>query len=235
MSKRNTVQLSVTEQEQEAFKAIAYELGYIWGTEGNQTAFYKAIAHKAVQVVKPKDLDSPAATRILSLITNKTPFRLSYVDAAGQVFTFTARYAEVAERESRQYLECWCDETEKNQDLPALQHNWCLRFDRIPEEGASITPLKPETWREEGMATIPVRFELHGGLAHAYQLRESDYLDYWDGKTKVVTRRISSTFWFIREIIRYGKDCKVLSQREVIERLVVQLEGAIAHYRSETL
>jgi len=234
MTKRNTVQLTVTEEEQQQFEEIAAELGCFWGEQPNQTALYKAIAQRRFKVIKPDDLDSSAAASILRLIIYRTPFRLSYVDAAGRPFVFTARYAEVVEREHRNYLECWCDETEMNQDLPELQHNWCLRFDRIPEEGASITPLEPETWRED-MATIPVQFELYGGLAHAYALRASDRLDNWDGKVKTVTRNITSTFWFVREIIRYGKDCKVLSPDGVRERLVEQLEGAIAHYRPKIL
>jgi hypothetical protein len=230
MNKRNTLQLTISEKEQQQLDAIASELDCFWGGKSSKTELLRQIAHRRFKVVKPSDLNSWAATEILKLITHRTPFRLSYVDAAGRPFIFTARYAEVTERENRQYLECWCDETEMNQDLLELQHNWCLRFDRIPEEGASITPLEPETWRE-GMAIIPAQFELYGGLAHAYALRKGDRIDNWDGKVKTVTRQITSTFWFIREIIRYGKDCKVLSPDGVRDRLVEQLEGAIAHYR----
>jgi predicted DNA-binding transcriptional regulator YafY len=230
MSKRNTVQLSVTEEEQRQFKAIAAKHGYLWGDEGNQTAFYKAISHEAVETSIPPSLDSPQARKILELLCNKTPFRFSYADAAGKPFVFTVRYGERVLREGYYYLECWCDETEDNQDLEPLRHNWCFRFDRVTNADAFF-PLDASTWREEGMATIPVQFELYRGLAHAFREGEKDRLDSWDGKVKVVTRRITSTFWFIREIIRYGKDCKVLSQSGVRERLVEQLEGAIAHYR----
>jgi len=230
MSKRNTVQLNVTEQEQQQFELIAQEQGFNWGDRGNQTALYKAIAYREVQVSKPADLNNKRATEILELITNKVPFHLSYVDAAGRFFTFTARYAEVVYREKRHYLECWCDQTENNQDIPGLQHNWSLRIDRIPEEDSAVVPLDSATWRE-GLEVLPVQFELYGWLAHAYVLQPNDRLDYWDKKTKVITRQITSTFWFIREVIQYGKNCKILSQSGVRERLIDQLEGAIAHYR----
>jgi hypothetical protein len=233
MSKRNTLQLTITEEEQQQLDAIASELNCAWGGKPSKTELIRQIAHRRFKVFKPHDLGSWAATEILKLITHHTPFRLSYVDAAGRPFTFTVRYAEVVEREHRNYLECWCDETEMNQDLPELQHNWCLRFDRIPKEGASINRLGMETWREEGLAFVPVQFELYGGLAHACTLQNGDRIDNWDGKIKTVTRNITNTFWFLREIIRYGKDCKVLSPDGVRERLVEQLGGAIAHYRSE--
>jgi len=235
MSKRNTLQLTITEEEQQQLDEIAGELNCVWGGKPSKTELLRRIARRQLPVTQPDDLNSWAATEILELITHYAPFRLSYVDAAGRPFVFTARYAEVVEREHRNYLECWCDETEMNQDLPELQHNWCLRFDRIPEEGASINRLEMETWREQGMAIVPVQFELYGGLAHAYSPRKGDRIDNWDGKTKTVTRQITSTFWFIREIIRYGKDCKVLSPDGVKDRLVEQLEGAIAHYRPSIL
>jgi predicted DNA-binding transcriptional regulator YafY len=62
--------------------------------------------------------------------------------------------------------------------------------------------------------------ELSGGLAHAYELRSEDTLIEWiEGDRKRVKRQITSSFWFIREILRYGKDCKVLSPPELTLRV----------------
>lgn len=230
MNKRNTVQLNVSEEEQQRFEAIAAQHGYLWGERGNQTSLYKAIAHYEVDVVKPKELDTLQSSKILNLITHKTPFRIGYADAAGRPFTFTARYAERVKRDNQYYLECWCDETEGNQDLEPLKHNWCLRFDRILNDENAIFPLDPATWREQGMAIVPVQFELYGGLAHAYRLRPNDHEDNWDGVVKTVTRDVTSTFWFIREIVRYTKDCKVLSPDSVRNKIIEQFQQAIAGY-----
>ncbi len=224
------VQLSVSDSEQREFEEIASELGFVWGDRGSQTALYKAIAHRQVDVVKPQELDNPQAKKLLELISHKIPFRIAYSDAAGKPFTFTARYAERVKRDSQYYLECWCDETENNQDIEPLRHNWCLRFDRVASSENSILPLDPSTWREEGMDSISVQFELHGGLAHAYRLRPNDCEDHWDGVTRKVTRKVTATFWFIREIVRYTKDCKVLSPDLVRDKVREHFQAAIANY-----
>ncbi|GAC1458270.1 MAG: hypothetical protein NVS2B14_06250 [Chamaesiphon sp.] len=73
---------------------------------------------------------------------------------------------------SREYLDCWCEETTGNQDLPELVHNWCLRIDRITD--ASVAPVA-EQWYS-GLATIPVEMHLFGGLAFAmWLLRGKEY------------------------------------------------------------
>ena len=57
------------------------------------------------------------------------------------------RYAKIVRHEERQYLDCWCDETERNQDVEALSHNWSLRLDRIPEE--AVISLVKGHWQPE--------------------------------------------------------------------------------------
>lgn len=104
--------------------------------------------------------------------------------------------------------------TKDNQDLPELRHNWSLRLDRIID--AAIVPIAGE-WRS-CLDTILVEFELMGGLAHAYQQRDSDITVEWisaDPHIKRVQRRVNNTFWFIREILPYGKDCVVVSPDDV--------------------
>ncbi|MDB9527146.1 hypothetical protein PN498_14185 [Oscillatoria sp. CS-180] len=75
------------------------------------------------------------------------PFRLSYQDAASRIFHFTVRHAKAEHHENREYLDCWCDETLGNSDIEVLKHNWCLRFDHIPDE-VVITPAEG-LWRPE--------------------------------------------------------------------------------------
>lgn len=164
-------------------------------------------------------LFAPWLVQIEEYISLHQPFQLSYQDAVGRLWTYTVRYAEITFREKRSYLECWCEETEGNQDLPSLQHNWSLRLDRIAEAG--IVPTKGE-WRDR-LDTISVDFELLGGLAHAYTERDNDVEVEWvsvDPPRRRVVRQISNTFWFVREILPYGKDCIVL-EPDPVRQLVL--------------
>lgn len=167
--------------------------------------------------------------QISDFISERQPFHLSYQDAAGRVWTYTVRYAQISYREKRNYLECWCEETEGNQDLPELQHNWSLRLDRINDAG--LVPIDGE-WRGE-LDTVDVNFELFGGLAYGYREREADIEVEPFGVEpycKRVVRRISNTFWFIREILPYGKDCVVLKPKAIRQKVKEHLEAACSLY-----
>ncbi len=164
-------------------------------------------------------------------IRRQQPFPLSYQDAAGRVWSFTVRYAAIAIHDDRQYLDCWCEETEGNQDLPELAHNWCFRFDRIID--AAISPITGD-WRF-GLATIPVELHLFRGLAFAYQSKTArDDVNEWlivedtaspqqNAQVRRVVRQVSSTFWLIREVLRYGQDCEIVAPDAVRQRLAQEL------------
>ena len=65
----------------------------------------------------------PWRLQVEQYIRRQQPFRLSYQDAAERIWNFTIRYAEIVTHEDRQYLDCWCEETEGNKDIPELIHN----------------------------------------------------------------------------------------------------------------
>jgi WYL domain len=158
------------------------------------------------------------------------PFQLSYQDAAERVWSFTIRYAEIAIHEERQYLDCWCEETEGNQDLPELVHNWCLRLDRIAD--AAISPVKGR-WHPD-LATIAVEMHLFSGLAFAYRSKTAkDEVNEWlsePPQVRRVVRRISNSFWFIREVLRYGQDCEIVSPDSVRDRMKQEVQELYARY-----
>ncbi|MEE3715456.1 WYL domain-containing protein [Tumidithrix elongata RA019] len=164
-------------------------------------------------------------------IRRQKPFQLSYQDAAERIWNFTIRYAEIAKHEDRQYLDCWCEETTNNQDLPELTHNWCLRLDRITD--ASVTPVTG-TWHC-GLATIPIEMHLSGGLAFAYRSKSNqDETNEWlsePPQVRRVVRRVANTFWFTREVLRYGKDCKVASPQSVRDRIRQEIENMQELYK----
>ncbi|NJM67301.1 MAG: WYL domain-containing protein [Acaryochloris sp. RU_4_1] len=173
-------------------------------------------------------LRQPWVSRLFELIEQQQPFSLSYQDAAGQIYSFSVCGAKLLPHERRTYLDCWCEETEGNQDVPALHHNWCLRLDRIKE--ASIIPIQQE-WHSLDAVEIEMLFAK--GLAHAYEPRSEDISSEWiasDPPTRKITRSITSSFWFIREILPYGKDCVVIAPPEICDRIREQLQATLEGY-----
>jgi hypothetical protein len=155
-------------------------------------------------------------------ILRQQPFQLSYQDAAERVFNFTVRYAKITPHEKRQYLDCWCEETEGNLDITELQHNWCFRLDRINEAAVTETTGK---W-QDSLDQIDVEMHLYKGLAFAYQTKPEDQLVEWipdQQQVKRVIRKVSNTFWFIREIMQYSSDCIVVSPENVRSQIKKKL------------
>ncbi|WP_024547053.1 WYL domain-containing protein [Picosynechococcus sp. NKBG15041c] len=172
-----------------------------------------------------KFLQQPLPTwrqRIDSFIRCQQPFQLSYQDAQERIWSFAIHYAQIVTHEKRQYLDCWATEIEGNFDLPELQHNWSLRLDRIQD--ASVSPLNHK-WRAQP-DMIAVEVHLYRSLAFSYQGKSTDTHNDWHSefpKTRQIIRNITSTFWFFREILPYGKDCKIISPDSVGDRLKEQL------------
>jgi hypothetical protein len=175
---------------------------------------------------------APWRIEVNRYIRQQQPFQLAYQDAAGRVWNFTISYAKATPHEDRQYLDCWCKETDGNQDLPALAHNWCLRFDRIPE--AAVSPIKGR-WQGE-LDSLPIEMHLLRGLAFAYRTKtDSDEINEWHPQlpqVRRVVRRVTSTFWFFREVRRYGKDCIIVSPNEVRDRFKQELLAMVEQYNN---
>ena len=170
----------------------------------------------------------PWRLKIDRYIRRQQPFQLSYQDPSGRLWSFTVRHAKITPHEERQYLDCWCDEKEGNQDLPDLVHNWSLRLDRITE--AAVVPIEGE-WRST-LDQIEVEMHLFGGLAFAYQAKAEDVTNEWleERRIRRVVRRVSSTFWFIREVLRYAPDCVIVSPENVRDRLKQKLLSLCKQY-----
>ena len=178
-----------------------------------------------VRPVQPWRLQLERYTR------QEQPFQLSYQDAAERVWQFTLRYAAIAAHEDRQYLDGWCEETEGTQGLVELQHNRSLRLDRITD--AAISRADGQ-WRSTGLATILVELHLFRGLAFAYRSKSAiDTVNEWHEElpqVRRVVRQVSSTFWLIREILRYGQDCEVISPESVRELVRREILGMCDRY-----
>ena len=176
----------------------------------------------------------PWRPQLEALIRKQQPFELAYQDASERIWEFTAMHASIITHEKRQYLDCYCEETEGNEGLPALRHNWCFRLERIPDV-ASLDPVKAK-WLPE-LPTIETEFHLFGRLAFAYEAKPQDCRVEWHGelaKVRRVVRRVSSTFWFLREVRRYGADCVIVAPAELREKWMAELQQVLMRYeRSE--
>lgn len=173
---------------------------------------------------------APWRLEVEQYIRRQIPFRLTYRDAADRPWNFTIRYARIMTYERRQYLECWCEETEGNQDLPELQHNWTLRLDRIPD--AALGSVRGQ-WRP-ALDSLDVEMHLLKGLAFAYEAKTSDIRKTWisdrNPPVRQIVRRVSSTFWFFREVFRYGEDCIIVSPESIQERFKQKLHALCEAY-----
>jgi hypothetical protein len=191
------------------------------------------IPHRAELLKYIENPAPPWRQKIDELIYQHRPFRLTYRDAADRPFTFTVLFGKILPIEKRQYLTCQCVESEGNNDVPGLEHNWFLRLDRI--QNAIVVPMA-EKWDNKGLETILVEFHLTGGLAFAYERKEDD-LEVTDLETdrptKKVIRKINSTFWFLREILPYGDDCVVVAPDVVVDRLRQKIRSLVAKYEEK--
>jgi hypothetical protein len=178
-------------------------------------------------------LETPIATWRLEIdryILRQQPFQLSYQDAEERVRNFTVYHAKVALHEKRQYLDCRCAETEGNQDIDDLRYNWCLRLDRIQD--AAVTPIEGQ-WLPS-LDQIEVEMNLLRGLAFAYRAKPEDSENDWladQSRIRRVVRKVSSTFWFLREVMQYGEDCVIVSPESVQKLLIKKLIAMCQQYK----
>jgi predicted DNA-binding transcriptional regulator YafY len=162
-------------------------------------------------------------------INNQQPFSLLYCNAQEEELEFTVRYAEISFEEKRFYLEIWCEETEdiKNTAFPELIHNRCLRLDRIKE----IEPISGK-WRKN-LDHLEVYLHFYGGMVKAYEPRARDIRNEVVGEVRQVVRRVSNPFWLVREVLRYGGDCVVVSPESLRDRVKQKLRLQCQQYDLE--
>lgn len=161
---------------------------------------------------------------------NQQPFILLYRNNQDQDLEYTVRYAEINFEEKRFYLNIWCEETEdiKNTDFPELIHNRCLRLDRIK----AIVPTSGK-WRDQGLDHLKVQLHFLRGMIKAYEPRAKDISNELVGEVRQVVRRVSNPFWLIREVLRYGGDCVVVSPESVREQIKQKLRLQCQQYDME--
>jgi len=158
------------------------------------------------------------------LINDRQPFHLVYGKPNHDLIEFTVRYAELTPYEKRLYLQIWCEETADNRDVPELEHNRTLRLDRIQ----AVVPISGQ-WHGQ-LDQILVEVHFLNGLVHAYEPHLEDVEDQKIDDIRRVVRRIHNSFWFFREVRRYGADCIVIGPEEVRQRFAKDVVAMAAHY-----
>jgi predicted DNA-binding transcriptional regulator YafY len=199
--------------------------GFRWGKRGNPTAALEAIA-KGTHKLIPSTGSQAGAEWIelaMSAIDNKIPMSIEYQSPDGKTETFIAEYAEVAWHERQYYLDIW---TQTRSADPDLSYNRCLRFDRM----RSIEERPQIQWRNS-LDTLAVEFYLYNGLSKAYQVKPSDFANYQIDNKLIVKRHITSTFWFVREIILYAGDCEVIYPPSIRNIAIEQIKSALDRYQ----
>ena len=161
---------------------------------------------------------------------NQQPFILLYRNNEDQDLEYTVRYSEIGFEEKRFYLNIWCEETEdiKDTDFPELIHNRCLRLDRIK----AILPTSGK-WRQEGLDYLKVYLHFSRGMIKAYEPRAKDISTEVVGEVRQVVRLVSNPFWLVREVLRYGGDCVVVSPESVREQVKQKLRIQCQQYDLE--
>ena len=203
------------------------EIAKILQERSELTLQFRSEIEKFLQ--KPK----PAWRKNIEDFTHRhQPFCLTYQDAAERQWGFTVLHGQLRSIEKHQYLVCTCDETEGNQDIPELKHNWTFRLDRIQD--AVVTPVKFD-W-QANLDVIQVEFKVLGGLAFAYAREAPKPDDVLVGEIegsppqRSVIRNVWSTFWFFREIARYWEDCEIVSPESVRSHFQAKVQSLWQNY-----
>ncbi len=72
------------------------------------------------------------------------------------------------------------------------------------------------------------------GLAFTYESKTSDICNEWlsdrDPPVRQIVRKVSNTFWFFREVFRYGEDCIIVAPEAVKTRFKQKLQFLYEYY-----
>jgi predicted DNA-binding transcriptional regulator YafY len=184
-----------------------------------------------IQLQQFLDSASPLwRTNIDRWIKQQQPFRLTYYDVADREWHFTILHATFHILEKHQYLVCTCEESEGNQDIPELKHNWVLRLDRIQE--ALVNPVQLP-WQKD-LDQVTVKFRVYGNLAFNYDKQDNSIIGEIEGEPpqRTITTEIYSTFWFFRRIATYWNNCEIISPDPVREYFKRKVQALYEKYQN---
>ncbi|NJR24354.1 MAG: hypothetical protein HC786_20480 [Richelia sp. CSU_2_1] len=161
-------------------------------------------------------------------ISQCKPFLLAY---KGECWTVEfAKISDSGVGDRRPYLMAWVRELGSNPESDPLGHNRTFLLDAE----ASVEPIDSLDWRYSGLDEIDMVFEVD----FLYRSKPEDFsaesvLANWMGIEKPairITRKITSLFWALQELDRYGDKCRIVSPDWAIERSVSTLRNRLRLY-----
>jgi len=92
-------------------------------------------------------------------------------------------------------------------------------------------------WRREGLDFLEVQLHFYRGMVKAYEpkarsINKDISSEVVDGVRQVV-KRVPHPFWLIREVLRYGEDCVVVSPENVRSLVKEKLKTLCQRYNLE--
>ncbi|MGB3295405.1 MAG: WYL domain-containing protein [Phormidesmis sp.] len=159
------------------------------------------------------------------LIAQRKAFKLAYHGKERLI-----RYAEVVNRDDREYLHCWVDEPSTDPDLPELAHNRLF----FVGESAELTPSRAQ-WRDQGLDSVEVIFRVaftYRPKGEDQQIQEVEAVSVKGQSWTRVTQRVTNLLWFLQRVARYGDRAVIESPESVRTIYKEQLEKALMLYDS---
>jgi hypothetical protein len=170
--------------------------------------------------------------RIRAFINAQQPFMVSYRHDSNQVERFDvlmAHFYDPSGERHALYLAAGCEQPNPNEPMRALSHNHSLRLDRI----LAIEPLHKD-WEPQRLGYVQATFQLFGSWVTSYEAKPDDLSDEEILGTpepcRQITRKVWSSFWLEREILRYGDSALLLTPQPLQSRLRDRLLKTLSRY-----
>jgi predicted DNA-binding transcriptional regulator YafY len=163
-------------------------------------------------------------------IARRTPIVFQYLGLKGTPSQYLARHVKLTIRERRWYVDIYTEDKPSN-DIEALSHNRCLRLDKVI---SAVPVLHAEPWVPE-LSGVEAHMRFYGDDARYYERHEDDLhvgdmTECPEGAEREVRRRVSFTWWFVRDILRHGGACKVEGPPALVDAVAGHLRRAAARY-----
>lgn len=166
-------------------------------------------------------------------INARQPFVILYRGNKDVSSHYVVKYAEIRQIFGNWYVDIRSDDAvSSSKDLPELRENRSLRLDKIDKIVSTILPIP---WAEDGLQSIIVSMKFFDEDAAFYE-RHPDDIDVSECvddavKYRMVRRKVTNSWWFIRDILRHGDNAVILSPNELTKKAEDRFQRAVGRYR----
>lgn len=171
-----------------------------------------------IQRLSGAELDWVAQAR--QYMAECQPFMLHY-----HQHDYSVHYAEWFIREQRSYLHAWCAQLNPEAEDAGLAHNRVFRLDQEAD-----VALLDQVWRFQGLDTLEVTLQVQFSYSPKPEDIKLESVLVDGVPWTQVTKQISSIFWLLQDIQRYGDRVIVVSPASVRQLVIDQLRRTLEHY-----